>query len=585
MQNQQMASKAVVRTISAKAIDGAVRELFYSLTRDLGRPFKGDESRLRRVVGGWDPLKLGYSPLSPLDFQNSYMPAHFFDRYIFVREMGTDLENEAFEKFLATNFQGSMHNARLAQNKGEYLDDVLGEASLLCYRILGEFDYLEVFGQCNHGPGAAVGVLMRDASLASKCLTLTGTPAAHAAFVEYRLWNTTLDTYLRSFLPNKGGYDAMVVCGNKLSFVPKKFNSLRTMQIEPVVNEFLQLGTGSVIADRLFRHAGIDLTTQNVANAGLARWASKHGLLATIDWSDASGRIWVNLIRRLVPPAWFEWLMAVRSPVTTYAGKEIPLQMMGTMGNGFTFPLQTLVFYCLLRALARTHNLSEFVSVFGDDCIVDEALMPYVKEFAEQVGFKLNADKSFEFGAFRESCGMDAYRGVGCRPFMVERPNDTSPSGVKAWVYTCFNGIQARYGHVNLAWTLDWVKWAHDAFELGNFMVVPMRFPTTSGVQVATPERLFESTPAIYVDKHGGVSFKYHAFKPERMTVPQDPYYIWALMGKGVPQSFSKGVVPTFGDEFFQNPQPQPDGTVPAKVGVYKTSRRVYVHTWMYYDL
>lgn len=570
-------------SISDITIDDAVAALFLALTTDIGRPFKGTWNRLRSVPIEWDPLKLGSSPLVPRDFMNSYMPAHFFDRYIFTREKsGTALEELALEKFLQCNFIGSKMNERLAVNKGEYLDHILSEASLICYRTLGEFDYTEVFEACNHGPGAAVGVPMREATLASKMLTPTGTPAAHEVFREYRTWDTTMDSYLRTFLPPSNGNGSLIVCGNKLSFVPKKFDSLRTMQIEPVLNEFFQLGTGSVITARLLK-CGIDLSTQDKSNALLARWASKHGVLATIDWSDASGRIWVNLIQRLVHPSWFRWFMAIRSPVTTWKGKEIPLQMMGTMGNGFTFPLQTLVFYAILRAIARFHDMDEFVSVFGDDCIVDCELVPLVVEFADLIGFKLNKDKSFEFGGFRESCGMDAWRGLDCRPFFVERPNGLDPDSIKAWVYTCFNGIQHRYKHVDLAWTLDWVFKAHTVFGLGSVMVVPPRFPTTSGIQSDTPERLHESTPTMRYDKHGGVTFKYHAYRPKRLNVQQMPYYIWRLASKGIPLSFNRGIIPTFGDEYFVDASPSADGSVPGKTGSYR-AKRTYVHQWTYLD-
>lgn len=571
--------------IGALDIDDAVAALFSSLTADIGRPFQGTWSHLRRVPAGWCPLSQNTSPLCSLDFINSYMPAHFFDRYIFTKERkGRALENLSLERFLEGNFIGSTFNKRLAVNNGEYLDEVLAEASLMCYRILGDFDYIEVFEACNHGPGAAVGVRMRDANLASKVLSPIGTSAAHDIFRQYRQWNTNLDAYLRRILPSNNEEVHPIVRGNKLSFVPKKFDRLRTMQVEPPLNEFFQLGTGSVMADRLLKRANIDLTSQDKCNGMLARWASKHGYLATLDWSDASGRIWVNLIRRLVPPDWFRWLMAIRSPVTSYGGKEVTLEMMGTMGNGFTFPLQTLVFYSLLRALARHHSLPEYVTVFGDDCIVDLELLPHVEALADLLGFKLNTEKSFGHGGFRESCGTDAWRGLDCRPFFVERPESGEPDVVKAWVYTCFNGLSSRYKHLHLAQCLDWVFAIHDRFHLGNVMVVPPRFPDTSGIKCATPERLHVSTPAMYYDKHGGVSFKFHAFRPEKREVTQEPYYIWKLMGKGVPLSFGKGIIPTFGDVEFMDHMPDSTGKVPGKSGSYKTSRRTHVHTWAYHD-
>jgi hypothetical protein len=97
------------------------------------------------------------------------------------------------------------------------------------------------------------------------------------------------------------------------------------------------------------------------------------------------------------------------------------------MGNGFTFPLQTVWYLAAVTAVYRISGRNpetricdpvtalpiREIGVFGDDIILASDLAPVLISFLEEVGFVVNVEKSHysRDGLFRESCGADWYRG------------------------------------------------------------------------------------------------------------------------------------------------------------------------------
>jgi len=128
----------------------------------------------------------------------------------------------------------------------------------------------------------------------------------------------------------------------------------RSICVEPGLTSFYQLALGEEIRRRLLR-VGVDIRDQT-RNQLLAREGSVTGLLATIDLSSASDTMSYELIRYLLPPDWFDLLTSFRSPSVTYKGSVIDLEMFSSMGNGFTFPLETLVYWSLTYAASQQKN-------------------------------------------------------------------------------------------------------------------------------------------------------------------------------------------------------------------------------------
>lgn len=576
--------KATRQLLTPLQVDSAVNAVFTALTQDMGRPFSAGGRNVRSIVRQWCPLLQG--PTLDMDvetFRSTYLSAHFFDRFFYEPEVKAHrtLEDKALEKFKANLSRGYVMNEwKLEFLSFGALNSVLQSASLEVAKILGDFDTEVFFGHCTHGPNATVGVKKQDAYLDVKVKSLDGTLSALNLFREYLGWNTNLDSYFLS-LPEAERPKVSVVSGSRLSFVPKKFDSLRTMLVEPTVNQFLQQGLGNYLQSRL-KSGNIELETQPICHGLLVRKISSEALpIATVDWSQASDRIWLKLCQRLLPSDWFAALEDVRSPVCTYHGEEYKLTMAGSMGCGFTFPLQTLLFLCLLRALARECDKDQFVSVFGDDCICDSDLFPEIEKLALALDWQVNEDKSFKEGDFRESCGVDAYRGVDCRPFFVERPDDvTTKSALASWAYGVFNGLAQRTTGYPIEAREAWLLSFFEEHGLGRIYFVPPRFSEKSGVRCTNPHQIMLKHPGcISGSDADGWHFRYLGQKRKRVTVDPEPYYLWKLMGKGVPRDFKSGKLLSLESESLD---PDKQSRVPWK-GVAYGSKAGYVHTWQYF--
>lgn len=211
-----------------------------------------------------------------------------------------------------------------------------------------------------------------------------------------------------------------VVPGNVLFTVAKKTDIDRVACKEPDLNMFLQKGIGDYIRRHL-RQVGINLNDQSI-NRSLAQRGSQTGELATLDLSSASDSICSGLVALLLPEFWHTILDAVRCQVTVIDGEEHQNQMFSSMGNGFTFELESLLFYALMRTTAYFRGVPGVISVYGDDIIVPTELADHAIWVLSYFGFETNVEKSFTSGPFRESCGGHYWNGVDITPFYVKKP-------------------------------------------------------------------------------------------------------------------------------------------------------------------
>lgn len=211
-----------------------------------------------------------------------------------------------------------------------------------------------------------------------------------------------------------------VVPGNTAFTVPKNSSIDRAACKEPDLNMFLQSGVGSHIRRRLRRH-GIDLNDQT-QNQRLARQASISGDLATVDLSSASDSVTRALVMQLLPYQWYSYLDAIRSKTGSISGKRHRWEMFSSMGNGFTFELESAIFYSLARACLIHLGIDDVVGVYGDDIVIPCSAYNLLVEIFTFCGFTVNMKKSFARGFFRESCGKHYYEGVDVTPFYVKKP-------------------------------------------------------------------------------------------------------------------------------------------------------------------
>ena len=207
--------------------------------------------------------------------------------------------------------------------------------------------------------------------------------------------------------------ESLSVCKNTLY--------IRSICTEPTVNMWFQLGLGNYLRIGLKKTFGIDLENQQQKNRDLARLGSETGDLATLDLESASDSISLGLLRRFFPRSFVSMVELYRSAqVELPDGNIEELHMVSGMGNGFTFPLQTLVFCCVVKACYTWHGIpcrrnGGNWGVFGDDIIVEKATSRDVARLLSLLGCTVNTTKSFVEGPFRESCGGDYHLGVDVR--------------------------------------------------------------------------------------------------------------------------------------------------------------------------
>lgn len=249
--------------------------------------------------------------------------------------------------------------------------------------------------------------------------------------------------WFRALVEDMGHCSPVVTEGNRFTTVPKDATKDRGICIEPGGNVFLQLGVGRFIRRRL-KLFGIDLTTGQDLHCALAQSGSLSGEIATIDLSSASDTVAIKLVKLLLPEEWFELLFSLRAEKTLVDGKWFYLEKFSSMGNGFTFELETLIFGAI-AAVVSGGRLGIDVFAYGDDLIVPSASGSEVVHALRYFGMIPNERKTFLSGPFRESCGGDFFDGRGVTPYRVkEVPNDPA-----SWIAVA-NGLWARakFSHV-----------------------------------------------------------------------------------------------------------------------------------------
>jgi len=223
---------------------------------------------------------------------------------------------------------------------------------------------------------------------------------------------------------------------SRLVTVPKNSVSRRTITVEPLLNMYIQQGLNTILRDEILKcrilRQCLDLTDQS-KNQHLALIGSRTGIWSTLDLSSASDLLSHSLVKKVFErkPRFLSRLLRCRSAYCLE--KKIPKQMAkyAGMGNATTFPVQSITF-ALIAICAILWNEGTFrpsygrvlrtarrVRVYGDDIIVPTEHVHQVMGWIESFGLKVNRKKSFYEGNFRESCGVDAYRGYDVTPVYI----------------------------------------------------------------------------------------------------------------------------------------------------------------------
>jgi hypothetical protein len=95
-----------------------------------------------------------------------------------------------------------------------------------------------------------------------------------------------------------------------------------------------------------------------------------------------------------------------------------------------------LTIWALLYASTFDQDTKDRILVYGDDVIVPTAFAADAITVLEMFGLLVNKSKSCTKGFFRESCGVDAYKGINVTPVKLKTvwTSYPSPDSYLSWV-------------------------------------------------------------------------------------------------------------------------------------------------------
>jgi hypothetical protein len=357
---------------------------------------------------------------------------------------GIDREGEARELFWALEALNARTNVRLSRYLPETLllesprelavSDFISRWRKEVRRLLGSLPNSLTPRFSSGATFADVGRLITTPDKMSSRPTIYSHSRELVPFWAQTSWG-------RSVMQERRDSDPRNVRGNIFFTVPKDSKSFRGCCKEASLNVSLQLDLGRLMKTRLKERAGIDLRRGQPVHQLAAKEASITGDHSTIDLSSASDTMCRNVVKLILPSEWYDLLSSLRASHTRIGKKWVRLEKFSSMGNGFTFELETLLFFSLAETLRAGRDGA--VLCYGDDLIVPIWLHNDLVAALRFFGFEPNKKKTYAVGPFRESCGGDFFNGVPVRGhFLKELPDE--PQKWIAWA----NGLR-EVCHVN----------------------------------------------------------------------------------------------------------------------------------------
>jgi len=300
-----------------------------------------------------------------------------------------------------------------------------------------------------------------------------------------------------------------LVCeyGN-LALALKSYLRRRITITEPSASTYFQLGLGRCMEGVLSREVGINFSDEPHHNAQLAKEGSMFGTYATVDLKQCSDYISKALVGFMFPKTLTRWfrvlrtgfarispsiLKAVRGSEDQRESVTVPLHMCSTMGNGFTFPMQTALLAAIVLGVYKTLGLERCspayqngvlesrrdFGVFGDDIVIRTEAYDLLCRVLSACGLVVNFGKSFAEGNFRESCGHDYYCGQDVRGVYIKRYTRDQD------LFSAFNRLAQWSAKHNqpLVRTLSFILHSVE----GVIPLIPPDLAVTQGIRTPTP--------------------------------------------------------------------------------------------------
>jgi hypothetical protein len=322
---------------------------------------------------------------------------------------------------------------------GRYLDFVFGYLTT----TLGRYDAGE--WRSKHGPGA----IAAKSGPVNKYHWYSWPSRLDSRFPISEHGYYSYSSFLRNFDEQNFGDEEE---SSRLCAVPKTIDKPRLIAVEPSSHQWCQQNMWHYFCDRVQKTwiGGFVQFRDQTLNQTLCKNGSVDGSLATLDLSEASDRVTCDLVGEMFRrnPTLLCHLAACRTRfvrVDSSLGRDWgpphKLRKFATMGSACTFPVESLAFLGISMAsvlyarrlpmrIEVVESLRGEVGVFGDDIVIPVDAWDTVHCALSALCFKVNTAKSFGNGSFRESCGVDAWRGVDVTPVYLRRAMDGGPESV-----------------------------------------------------------------------------------------------------------------------------------------------------------
>jgi len=441
--------KALDRALSGEVQLDAASVAFPSLTNSKLPRFLGELFQLIFAHSGWVlPTPCVRS------IQTIRQICYLFYKYEFP--YSSDLEQEVIDQFIKTEQEllpynqyanGLFHQQigedpkAIASIKDARLRRLLFRARRLLSDLFSSFNVDDIVPR--HGPGA----VSTKERLWDKYRWSKVSPRITSVYPYDAYFCASLGAVCDSYKTWKSL--ELVESSAKVILVPKDSRGPRLISCEPLDFQWIQQGLGSAIVRHVESHPltrwNVHFTDQN-PNRIAALLGSSTGRYATLDLKEASDRISIGLVRLLFPEPLLGRLKNCRSLSTTLPdGRVMVLNKFAPMGSALCFPVLALTVWALLSSGCwdaysnqKIHRrwTKDRILVYGDDVIVPTAYASHAIELLEAFGLKVNRAKSCISGFFRESCGMDAYKGIDVTPvrFRTVWSSRPSPDVYSSWI-------------------------------------------------------------------------------------------------------------------------------------------------------
>jgi len=242
---------------------------------------------------------------------------------------------------------------------------------------------------------------------------------------------------------------------SRLMHVPKTAKGPRLIAAEPTAHMWCQQASWAFLEEQLVHgdfSGFVDFRKQS-SSADLVLQSSLDRKLATVDLSDASDRLSCWTVERIFRSnsSVLKALHAARTRLlrddVSQEKSFLKLKKFAAQGTATTFPVQSIVFLCAAIGACLDGDITRQkilalrgqVRVYGDDIILPTHGYVRLRCILDALQLKVNVAKSYYHGHFRESCGMDGYRGYDVTPSSPETFVVDGPASSQAVVDTTNN--------------------------------------------------------------------------------------------------------------------------------------------------